>query len=355
MNTSRLRSSSHRKAGLPPGSLVHVGAHPAATSRLTLTCYDHSGATTHTMRSLDDILRLRTADNLLWVHCEGLDIADLLRDIGREFGVHPLILEDILNTHQRPKVESYPNALFLVLKILHHDADARIESEQLSILVLSGMVFTFRERQDELFLGLHKRLAAASTPVQVLGADYIAYVVMDWVVDNYFALTDTLDELIGQIEPQLLDQPQPPIFAAIQAVKRELSGARRTIMPLREVLLELQRGEHPLLQPRTRPYFRDVFDHVLRVLDTLDLHRDLINGQMEIYLSMISNRMNEIMKVLTLFASIFIPLTFLVGVYGMNFDHMPELHWKWAYPALWVLFFLVAGLLLVLFKKKKWL
>ncbi|MGD9949775.1 MAG: magnesium/cobalt transporter CorA [Desulfobulbus sp.] len=344
-----------KKAGLPPGTLVHVGSSPAHTGRITLTSYTSDHCEEFPVQSLEDILQHRGCGNSLWVQCEGLNILELVEAIGRELQVHPLVLEDILNTHQRPKFEEYENYLFFVVKILRCSPELRVEHEQISILLFPDMVVTFREKAGEMFTGLKQRLNATQGRIRSLGPDYLAYAIIDLVVDHYFILADTLEDAIENIELELLAKPQAQIFTTIQLLKRELVFIRKAITPIREVLLAIQRSESPLIQPRTQPYFRDVFDHSLRIIDIMDSYRDLINGMLEIYLSSISNRMNEIMKVMTVFATIFIPLTFLVGVYGMNFDHMPELHWKWGYPILWGLFFCIPAGLLTVFKKKGWL
>ncbi|ADW17680.1 magnesium and cobalt transport protein CorA [Desulfobulbus propionicus DSM 2032] len=343
------------KAGLPPGSLVHVGRSPAVAGRVVLISFSEEHFIEQQVASLDDILAHRQPGATLWVHCEGLDIVELLEAIGLHLSVHPLVLEDILNTHQRPKFEEYEDYLFLVMKTLRGDSSLTVGHEQISLLLFADMLFTFRENADDLFGNLRQRLAHPKGRIRSRGADYLAYVVMDAVVDNYFALSDTVEEAIERAEITLLDRPQSTTFVFIQRLKRELVFVRKAITPLREVLLAIQRSENPLIHEKTQLYFRDVFDHTLRVIDTMDSHRDLINGMLDIYLSSVSNRMNEIMKVLTVFATIFIPLTFLVGIYGMNFDHMPELHWKWSYPVLWGLFFLIPAVLLAVFRKKKWL
>lgn len=343
------------KAGLPPGTLVHVGREPATTGHLTLLTYGPDHLEEFPILSAADILDHRANGSIVWVHCEGLDITDFLADLGRHFEVHPLVLEDILNTHQRPKFEQHDDFLFIVLKTISTDQDLSVHREQISILLFDSLLFTFRERRDNLFTGLRQRLGITKGRIRSLGADYLAYAVMDTVVDHYFTLTDTLEEAIETMEDKLLTKPDPETFATIQRLKRELVYTRKDITPLREVLTTLQHCDTPLIQEKTLFYFRDVFDHTLRVIDILDSYRDLINGMLEIYLSSLSNRINEVMKVLTVFATIFIPLTFLVGIYGMNFDYMPELQWKWSYPLLWFFFFLIPAVLLAAFKKKKWL
>jgi magnesium transporter len=343
------------KAGLPPGTLVHVGQGPAVASRITLINYSADHCEEHVVESLDDILRFRESGATTWVHCEGLDIAEMIGAIGHHFGIHPLVLEDILNTHQRPKFEEYDEYLFVVLKTLTTDETLAVHHEQISILMFSTFLFTFREKADGLFNTLKQRLTNAKGRMRGLGTDYLTYVVMDTVVDNYFTLCDVLEEALEAVEIKLLARPRTQTFTTIQLLKRELVFIRKATTPLREVLLSLQRSDTELIREKTLPFFRDVFDHTLRVIDTMDSYRDLINGMLDIYLSSVSNRMNEVMKVLTVFATIFIPLTFLVGVYGMNFDYMPELRWKWSYPILWGFFFLIPAALLTWFRKKKWL
>lgn len=343
------------KTGLPPGSLVHVGRMPAEAGRVTLISFNEDHAAEHPVASIDDIDRHRAAGTNLWIHCEGLDLIEFLGAVGLRFAIHPLVLEDILNTHQRPKFEVDEDYLFIVLKTLRCDQSMAVRHEQISLVVFGDVLFTFREQADDLFDALRQRLTAPKGRLRSLGTDYLACMLMDTVVDNYFTVADTIEEAIEAAETTLLDRPQPATFAAIQQLKRELIFIRKAVMPLREMLLAIQRCDSPLIQDRTQPYFRDVFDHVLRVIDTIDAYRDLLNGVLDIYLSSVSNRMNEIMKVLTVFATIFIPLTFIAGVYGMNFDYMPELRWRWSYPILWGLFLLIPAILLTLFRKKRWL
>ena len=343
------------KAGLPPGALVHVGAQPQAEGRVTLISYGPDHCTECEVRTVDDIIAARVAGDTAWVHCEGLDIAPLLAEIGARFQVHPLVLEDILNTQQRPKFEETDTCLFIVLKTLGADEAQAVQHEQISLLIFPGLLVTFREHRDDLFTSLRQRLVHGRGRIRTQGSDYLAYVVMDLVVDRYFALTDTLEETIEAVETRLFGRPQAQTFATIQRLRRQLVFIRKAIAPLRELLIALLRSDTELIGEKTEPYFRDVFDHVIRVIETTDSYRDLINGMLEISLSSASNRLNEVMKVLTVFATIFIPLTFLVGIYGMNFDYMPELRWKWSYPILWLLFFLIPAVLLLWFRRKKWL
>ena len=348
-------SSPSGKAGLPPGALVHVGAQPQTAGRVTLISYGPDHCIEREVHTVDDILAGRREGDTAWVHCEGLDIAPLLSEIGARFQVHPLVLEDILNTHQRPKFEEIDNCLFIVLKTLRVDGSQAVQHEQISLLVFPGLLITFRERRDDLFDSLSQRLVQGRGRIRNLGSDYLAYVVMDSVVDRYFTLTDALEETIEAVEAHLLGRPRAQTFATIQRLRRELVFIRKAIVPLRELLTALLRSDTELIGAKTGPYFRDVFDHVIRVIETLDSYRDLINGMLEIYLSAVSNRMNEVMKVLTIISTIFIPLSFIAGIYGMNFEHMPELAWRFGYPLVWLIFLAVAATMLLFFRRRKWI
>jgi magnesium transporter len=290
------------------------------------------------------------------VNIAGLKDIEIIESVGRNFHIHPLVLEDILNTHQRPKFEEFTDYLFIVLKQLSFEMSTlTVNYEQISILVLKNFIFTFNEKPDDVFDPIRRRLQDCNGRLRVRGADYLAYAIVDTVVDQYFTLQDSLDEVIESVEEQLLSNPTSKTLAKIQRLKRELVFVRKSISPTRELLSGMERSESDLIDEKTRPYLRDVYDHAIRVTEAVDSSRDLITGMLDIYLSSVSNKMNEVMKVLTVFASIFIPLTFIVGIYGMNFEYMPELKWRWAYPALWLVFAVITIGLLTYFKRKKWL
>jgi magnesium transporter len=349
-------SSASKKAGLPPGSLVHVGEVLETEVRITIVDYNKDVIEEQTVESIEQILQCREKDTVTWVNIEGLGNVELVGAIGEAFNIHPLVLEDILNTHQRPKLEEYDDYLYCVLKgISLAENGFSVEYEQISMLILNDFVFTFKEKQDELFEPVRRRLRSSKGHFRSQGADYLAYVILDTIVDSYFTLQDSLDDIVDSVEEELLTEPTPKTLGTIQSVKRELIIIRRSISPLREMLNAILRSESPLIEEKALIYFRDISDHVLRISESIESSRDMIAGLLDIYITTISNKMNEIMKVLTVFASIFIPLTFIAGIYGMNFEYMPELKWKWAYPALWVAFIAIPVILLVYFKKKKWL
>ncbi|MEC4750569.1 magnesium/cobalt transporter CorA [Methylomicrobium sp. Wu6] len=349
-------SYASEKSGMPPGSLVHVGDVHDHIQSISVINYNASQIEKRTLASVDDILPYITPDTITWIIVNGLQNVSVIEAIGRYFGIHDLVLEDILNTHQRPKFEDFENYLYIVFKaITLQNGDASVEYEQISLLLLNNIVFTFKEKPDDILDPIINRLNIPQSHLRAQGSDYLVYVIMDTVIDEYFALQDTFDDLIETIEDELLTNPTNDTLTAIQKIKRELIYLRRSISPLRELLAAIHRSESPLLSERTKHYFTDVYDHAIRIIEALESYRDLISGMLDIYLSSISNKMNETMKVLTVFSTLFIPLTFIAGVYGMNFEFMPELKWRWGYPLLWVIFIAISGLLLNFFRKRKWL
>jgi len=349
-------SYASEKSGLPPGSLVHVGEVHTHEHKISVINYNQSTLKKHTVKSIEELLPYKTTDTITWVIIDGLTDIGIIDAIGHHFDIHGLVLEDILNTHQRPKFEEFNDYLYIVVKAISLGNEAfNVEYEQISLLILKNFVFTFMEKPDTLFDPILNRLDNDQSQIRHLGSDYLAYIIMDTVVDEYFALQDAFDELIESVEDTLLSDPSSETLATIQKIKRELIFLRRSVSPLRELLAAIQRSESPLLNEKTRRYFGDIYDHAIRIIEALESYRDLIAGMLDIYLSSVSNKMNETMKVLTVFASIFIPLTFIAGVYGMNFEYMPELKWRWGYPVLWLFFISVSVFLLRYFKKKKWL
>ncbi len=349
-------NSMAKKTGLSPGSLIHVGEVFDHETLITLIHYDKETLEQKNLRSIDEILPYQDKTATTWVHIDGLKNAQLIQQIGRYFKVHSLVLEDILNTQQRSKFEDYGDYLFIVIKSLAlKKNDFTIEYEQISLLVFKNFIFTFKEKPTLLFEPIKVRIQNGNGRIRLFGSDYLAYVVIDTIVDGYFVMQDLLDELLETTEDELLIEPSQDILFLIQKIRRELIFIRKSISPVRELLGSLYRSDSSLINPKNYHYFSDVYDHVLRIIESLESSRELICGMFDIYLSSVNNKMSETMKVLTVFASIFIPLTFVAGVYGMNFDYMPELKVRWAYPALWGFFISTTIGLVVYFKRKKWL
>ena len=349
-------SNTSEKTGMPPGSLVHVGHVVEPETTISLIDYSRENVEEQRVQSADELIPYQASDTVTWVNIEGLVNVELIESVGKLFNVHPLVLEDILNTHQRPKFEDHDNYLFIVFKHLTLDKTrATLNREQISMLVLRNCVITFRETRDELLGTLTHRIKNAKGRIRGLGPDYLAYAILDTAIDQNFVLLDTMDETIDVIEEELLTRPTEQTLVKIQRIRRDLVDLRKAVVPTRDMLNAMLRSETPLINENTHIYYRDVLDHALRIAEAVESHRDILAGLLDMYNSSVSNTMNEIMKILTVFASIFIPLTFIAGIYGMNFEYMPELKWKWAYPVLWVLFVSIPVVLLVYFRRKKWL
>lgn len=348
--------SSH-KTGLPPGSLVHVGDIRVDETTISAIDYSKEQAVETVISSVSELLPYRDSDTVTWVIVEGLADVAVIEGIGEMFGIHRLVLEDILNTHQRPKFDEFENYLFIVLKgLLVAQPKFSVSYEQISLLVLENVVIAFKERHDDVFSPVKQRIKTSKGRFRGMGSDFLAYSILDAIIDQNFILIDALDEAITVIEDELLaGEPSNTTLNSIQRMKREIVGARRHISPVRELIAQMLRSESGLIDEKTHIYLRDASDHAIRIIESIELHRDITSSLLDIYISTVSNRMNEVMKVLTIFASIFIPLTFLTGIYGMNFEYMPELQWRWAYPAVWCVFLSIPTVLLLYFRRKKWL
>jgi magnesium transporter len=349
---SRRRSE---KAGLPPGALMHIGQPGQERVRLHLLRYDAETADERPDSDLEEALRLR-GQGLLWLDLCGVHEPGLLDAVGKAFALHPLSVEDVLNTEQRPKLEDYGDYLFVVMRRLRHDRQCgEIDSDQISLVLGRDFVISFQEGGCNLFDPVRQRLRAATSRLRRSGGDFLLHALIDCVVDNYFEVLEQLGEDIESLENQILERPSPIAVRTLHRLKRLLIAMRRSVWPLREVIGGLDRSDSDLLSAPIELYLRDVYDHTIHVIDTMESYRDTLSGLLDVYLSSLSNRMNEIMKLLTIISTIFIPLTFIVGVYGMNFEHMPELTWRWGYFAvLGVMAALGAGML-ALFRRKRWL
>ena len=291
-----------------------------------------------------------------WLDLDGVHQIDLLEMVGAQLKIHPLVVEDIHIPHQRPKVEDYEDYLYIVLKMISWDSiENEVKAEQVSLILGKGYVISFKEDPGDIFDPVRLRLREGKGRINKMGSDYLAYSLLDQVVDNYFIVLENMGEEIEDLEEELVTNPDASTLQTIHHLKRELIFLRKSVWPLREAISSLQRGESSLFQPDTLVYLRDVYDHTIQVIDTIETFRDMVSGMLDIYLSSVSNRMNEVMKVLTIIATIFIPLTFIAGVYGMNFEYMPELAWPGGYFLVWGVMIVIFIGMLVFFKRKKWL
>ena len=353
---ARLIKKTSKKAGLSPGSMVHIGEKKIDAVKITLLHYDQDQLLEKTLPSIEASFPYKDTPPVTWINVDGLHDVKTIEKIGPRFGIHPLVLEDIVNTGQRPKAEEFDEYIYVVIKMLDIDrAVDHITAEQVSLIIGPHFLISFQEKERGVFDFVRERIRKARGRIRKYGSDYLAYALMDAVVDHYFAILEKLAEKIEQLENQLLENPTSRILEDIHHIKREMIIFRKQVWPLREVLNSLIKDSSELIQESTHIYLRDVYDHPIQVVDTIESLRDVLSGLSDLYLSTVSNRMNEVMKVLTIIATIFIPLTFIAGIYGMNFEFMPELKWPWAYPALWLLLIAIFVAMMLWFKRKKWL
>jgi len=344
-----------RKAGLSPGSLVHIGSKYTEKSKITLIRYNETFFEEKGISSIKDFHLEKDKNLITWINIDGLQDINLFEDIGEIFNLHPLILEDILNTDQRPKTEDYGNYIYIVLKNFRGPESKNLLSDQVSIILGSDFLLSFQERESGLFDSIKEKIGKNKGRIRKEGTDYLAHAIVDNVVDNYFVVLENLEEKIEYLEDDLVKKPTQSTLHDIHAFKRELIMLGKTLWPLREAISLLERSDSPLINKTTLVYFKDIYDHTIALIDTVETLKDMLSGMLDIYLSTVSNRLNEVMKVLTIIATIFMPLTFLAGIYGMNFRYMPELEWKWGYFGVLGIMLLVALLMVKYFKKKTWL
>ncbi len=343
-----------RKTGLPPGTLVHIGE--KKTDKVTITTFNYAGTRCDERQDPSlDVLAPPTDESVTWVDVGGVHKMDILESFGKQFQLHPLLLEDIANTDQRPKLDDYETCLFLVMKMLSVTDRQDIIVEQVSLILGRHFVLSFQENGIDVFTPVRDRLRGGKGRLRQSGADYLLYALVDAIVDQYFAVVEVLGEKIEALQDLVVSDPKPDTLRQIHALKRQLLFLRRAVWPLREATNNLSRSECPFLQVSTKVFFRDVYDHVVQIVDTIETLREMVSASLDIYLSSISYRLNAVMKVLTIITTIFMPLTFIVGIYGMNFEHMPELKWEWGYPLVLGLMVAIAIAMLGFFKRKKWI
>jgi magnesium transporter len=352
----RLMRKRERKAGLPPGTPVYIGDRKADEIRVSLWEYDETRFFEKEIGDVEDVFSCKGTQFVSWINVDGIHDVALIEKLGNFFGWHPLIMEDMVNTEQRPKMEDYGNYIFVSLKMLsYNDSSHEVDVEQVCLILGANYVFSFQEKKGDIFDAVRERIRSGKGRIRKMGPDYLAYALLDTVVDHYFFILEKLGERIEELEDSVVTNPVPTTLQEIHKLKREMIFLRRSVWPLRELISSLERGESSLVKKTTGVYLRDVYDHTIQVIDTVETFRDMISGMHDTYLSSISNRMNEIMKVLTIIATIFIPLTFIAGVYGMNFKFMPELEWRWGYFAVWGVIIVIGVIMIYFFKKKKWL
>lgn len=350
------RLSRYGKAGLPPGTLVHVGKRRVETPSLQLFSYDPAGLEEKKLAPAGRLPLAGIEGKVIWLNVDGIHDTELLSRVGESYGVHSLVLEDILNTAQRPKMEEAGSYVFFVFKMIALDPETgELSVEQVSFLLGKGLLITFQERPGDLFDPVRERLRKGLGRLRKAGADYLAYALLDVVVDRYFVVLEQIQGRVEELEDRLAEKVQAEDLREIHFLRRQVRELRQLIWPLREALFRFRGLESELINEGTGIYLSDLYDHLIQVLDMLENCREGSMGLIDLHLSMVSNRMNEVMKILTVIATLFIPLTFLAGIYGMNFDYMPELQWKWSYPLFWGLMVAILSGMAWWFRRIKWL
>jgi magnesium transporter len=345
-----------KDVGLPPGSVVFVGEDKTGPVQFSVIDYTGDDLDEKTLDDAADVLPYRDSPTTTWINVSGVHDEAAIRTIGEHFGLHPLIQEDIVHTGQRPKLEVYDDHVYVVSKMLYHDDEEdHLRAEQVSFVLGGSYLISFQEDPGDVFDPVRKRIRDGRGRIRSAGTDYLTYALLDVIVDHYFVILEELGARTEEIEDEVLDDPQPETQERINDLRRDLIFMRRMTWPVRELLSQLQRLDSPLWTEETRPFVRDTYDHAVQVLDLVESLRDVVGGLTDLYMTSLSNRMNEIMKVLTIIGTIFIPLTFVAGIYGMNFEYMPELTVWYGYPVAMSVMALIAGVLLVYFRRKEWI
>lgn len=354
------RSKKSHKTGMIPGIPVYVGDQKAQKTSITAVSYDAKKITKRKIKNIEECKDLEKQQGMIWLNITGLSNSKLIAEIGKLYKLHPLIIEDVLNTEQRPKLDIFANYIFLTMKRYDYDAGQNaLAEEQISLVFGKNFLITFQETSTDTFENIYARLKNPDAKLRQKGVDYLAHALIDITVDSYFSIIEQVGDYLEDIEEKLVTNPNPKQLKDIHALKREMIFLRRAVWPLREVISGMQRSTSDLIAEDTAIYLKDIYDHTIQVIDTVETYRDLLSGMLDLYISTTSNRMNEIMKVLTVFASIFIPLTFITGLYGMNFStashfNMPELGWKYGYFFALGLMGAVAIAMAIFFKRRKW-
>ena len=354
--TQDKRNKENKNVGQIPGSIIYTGKKEKQELFIESYDYNQEQCSVKEIATIEDSFPFKLTESVSWININGLNHVDEIEKIGQHYNIHPLVLEDIVNVTQRPKIDEYEEYLFVVLKMLYYDKNQTIISEQVSFVLGSQYVISFQEAEGDVFNEIRQRLKTAKGRIRNRKADYLLYTLIDAVVDHYFNIIETLSDKIEGLENELFSgRANDSISKDIQDLKREILKVRRAIFPLRDVISRIEKHESPLIQKKTKTFYRDIYDHIIQVSDNIDIYREMVWSLMDMYMTTISNKMNEVMKVLTIMASIFIPLTFIAGIYGMNFENMPELKYQNAYFILLGFMVLIVIGMLIYFKRKKWL
>lgn len=350
------KKAPRKPIGASPGTVAYVGRDRSGPVTITRIRYSPSGYEEPQVVTASESMPELNAQGVTWYTIDGVHDVEVLRVIGENFKLHPLVVEDVANTSQRPKIEQFDEFLFIALKMITYSPTRHgIDLEHASIVFGDGWVLSFLEDSGDVFEPVRGRIRSGKGRIRRLGADYLAYALIDSVVDSYFQVLEQIGEDVESVEQEVTSDARPSTLTAVHRLKRELIFLRRSVWPMREIVNSLVRDESQLVKDETKLFLRDLYDHTIHTIDTIETQRDVVSGMLDVYLSSVSNKMNQVMKLLTAMSSIFIPLTFVAGIYGMNFEYMPELHWVWGYPAVLAVMLIAAVFLMIFFRRKHWI
>ncbi|MFT4830442.1 MAG: magnesium transporter [Psychroserpens sp.] len=353
--TQKKQSRAHKKVGKAPGTVTYLGLREGEKSNVSIIEYDDGSFQQYDTDSIEKILNFKNSPSTSWINVVGLSDELYIDNLGKAFELNSLILEDAVNTNQRPKIDEYENYIFCVLKMVYLDDNNELVGEHVALVLMENTVIVFQELKEDVFNGLRDRIHTKSGRIRSRGADYLLFTLLDAIIDNYFVVLENINAKIEQLEEEIYDNPTPQTARKIQDLKKEVLKIRRWIFPVKELINRLIESENQLIKKDTKLFLKDVMDHCLEINESLQIYREMSMSLLEMYMSNVSNKMNEVMKVLTIMASIFIPLTFIAGIYGMNFSYMPELQWKYGYFVVWGVMLSLFIAMLIFFKKKRWL
>lgn len=352
---ARFLQKRNKTKGLVPGTPVFIGKKKVEAVRIRIMDYDKSKLLEDELKNIADGTEFKEKNTVTWINIYGLHDTKLMKEIGKIFNLHPLLVEDIMNTDQRPKLLEAENNLFVVLKMLRYDeTNRKIIAEQLSLVIGKTFLLTFQEQPGDVFEPVRERIRKKKGRIRTTGIDYLAYALIDTVVDNYIYIIERFGEKIEDMEEHVLGDPDPAIMEKLSNYRKEMNYLRKSVRPAREAITQLSRSDTDLINDITIPFLKDLEDLITQASEAIDTYREMLSDQMNLYNSALSNKMNDVMKVLTIFAAIFIPLTFIAGIYGTNFEYLPELQFKYSYFIFWGILIFVAVALLIFFKRKKW-
>lgn len=354
--STRPTSNFKKQIGLKPGAAIYTGHKQEKNLNIDYFSFDNLALNQGTLHNTEDVLNLVNDKHKLWTNLNGLNHTKSIEDLCNQLNIHALSIADVVHVGQRPKVEEHEDYIFVLLKMLQYDGDGNLTSEQISFVLGNKFLLTFQEAEGDVFEGVRERLQVTPSRIRSFNLDYLLYALIDAIVDHYYLVIEILGHKVEALEDHLFEgSSEADITSQIQELKREVLRIRRSVFPLREVINRLEKSDHRLIEKQTTTYYRDVYEHIIQIIENIDINREMIWGLMDMHMTAISNRMNEVMKVLTIIATIFIPLTFIAGIYGMNFEYMPELQYHNAYFILLAVMFVLVILMLRYFKRKKWL